>query len=156
SVRGHFAENRITVLDGKGGVLPRHLNKHVNYGSCCAPSPNAESAQSLALPTGMAVSADGKHLFVAAMGSSKVGVFDTTALENDTFQPGASAQIAVSGGGPTGLVLDEHGKHLFVMTRFDNSISIVDTQTRAEIGHVPMFDPEPASVAHGRRFLYDA
>lgn len=156
SVRGHFAENRITVLGANGAVQPRHLNKHVNYSTCCAPTPNAESALSLALPTGMAVSQDGKKLFVAAMGSSKVGVYSTAALENNTFQPSAADQIALSGGGPTGLVLDKQGKRLFVMTRFDNSISVVDTAARAEIGHVAMPNPEPPSLVQGRRFLYDA
>ena len=156
TVRGHFAENRITVLGAGGSVSPRHLNKHVDYDACCAPAPNAESALSLALPTGMAVSPDGKRLFVAAMGSSKVGVFATAALESDTFQPSASAQIQLSGGGPTGLALHPNGKRLFVMTRFDNSISVVDTTSGTEIEHVAMYNPEPASLVAGRRFLYDA
>jgi hypothetical protein len=43
-----------------------------------------------------------------------------------------------------------------VLTRFDNSISVVDTLSKQEIQHVPMFNPEPASVTTGRRFLYDA
>jgi hypothetical protein len=33
---------------------------------------------------------------------------------------------------------------------------VVDTATRTEIQHVKLFDPEPASVVGGRRFLYDA
>ena len=35
TVQGHLAEYRITVLDGPN-VLPRHLNKHINYAVCCA------------------------------------------------------------------------------------------------------------------------
>ena len=62
---------------------------------------------SLATPLGMAVTSDGATLYVAAFGSSKVGVFDTAELENDTFTPSAAAHIAVTGGGPSGLVLDE-------------------------------------------------
>ena len=62
----------------------------------------------------------------------------------------------MTGGGPTGLVLDENRRQLFVLTRFDNSISIIDTQTRSEVAHVSMFNPEPPSVVQGRRFLYDA
>ena len=50
----------------------------------------------------MAVTGDGATLYVAALGSSKVGVFDTAQLENDTFVPSAASQIPVSGGGPTG------------------------------------------------------
>ena len=38
----------------------------------------------------MAVSSDGATLYVAAFGSSEVGVYDTHALENDTFVPDAA------------------------------------------------------------------
>ncbi|APR80962.1 Hypothetical protein A7982_06309 [Minicystis rosea] len=156
SVRGRFAENRITVLGPSGNVAPRHLNKHINTASCCAPIPNAENAKSLALPTGMAVSGDGKTLYVAALGSSKVGIYATAQLENDSFVPSTANQVTLTGGGPTGLVLDEQRNRLYVMTRFDDGISIVDTKQRAEVGHVKMWSPEPPSVTKGRRFLYDA
>ncbi len=156
TLRGHLHESRITVLTPGGGVAPRHLNKHVNYSSCCAPAPNAENAKSLALPQGMAVSGNGATLYVAALGSDKVGVFSTSQLENNTFVPNAANHIGVSGGGPTGLVLDEERKQLYVMTRFDDGVSIIDTTAKAEVGHVKMHNPEPPSVVTGRRFLYDA
>jgi len=155
TVRGHFAESRITVV-ANGQASPRHLNKHINYGACCAPVPNAENAKSLASPEGMAVTKDGTKLYVAAFMSSKVGVFDTAALENDSFVPSTANQIAVTGGGPSGPVLDEHRKRLYVLTRFDDSISIIDTQNRTEVGHVAMHNPEPPSVLAGRRVFYDA
>lgn len=155
TVRGHLHESRITVLSA-GGVAPRHLNKHIDYSTCCLPAPNAESETSLAFPQGMAITADGSTLFVAALGSNKIGVFATAALENDSFVPSQANQIEVSGGGPTGIVLDGPQRRLYVLTRFDNAISIVDTAARAEIGHVSMHNPEPPSVLEGRRFLYDA
>src|SRR5262249_37864965 len=124
-VQGHLAESRITVIDpAPSTVAPRHLNKHIDYSQCCAPIPNDENARSLAFPTGMEVTSDGATLYVAALGSSKVGVYDTTELENDSFVPSTADQIALTGGGPTGLVLDEAAGRLYVMTRFDNSISI--------------------------------
>jgi len=156
SLRGHLHESRITILTPGGGIVARHLNKHINFSSCCAPIPNAENARSLALPQGMAVTGNGATLYVAALGSDKVGVFSTAQLENDTFVPSAASHIHVSGGGPTGLVLDEPRKQLYVMTRFDNAISIIDTTTQAETVHVTMHNPEPASIVVGRRFLYDA
>ena len=156
SLRGHLHESRITVLAPGGGVAARHLNKHIDYGTCCAPIPNAENARSLALPQGMAVTGNGATLYVAALGSDKVGVFSTAQLENDTFVPSTASQIHVSGGGPTGLVLDEGRGQLFVLTRFDNAISIINTTTRTETVHVKMHNPEPESVVKGRRFLYDA
>lgn len=152
SVRGHLAESRITVLD-PSGVHPRHLNKHLDYTRDGTP---AEAAASLAFPMGMAVSKDGAALYVAAFGSSKLGVYDTSELEDDTFVPSASEQIELTGGGPSGLVLDEKNDAIYVLTRFDNSISVIDTKTRAEVAHLAMYNPEPASVVKGRRFLYDA
>jgi DNA-binding beta-propeller fold protein YncE len=156
SVRGHLHESRITVLTPGGGVAPRHLNKHIDFSSCCDPIPNAENEKSLAQPLGMAVTSDGSELYVAALGSSKVGVYSTAALETDTFVPSTANQIPVTGGGPTGLVLDEAKNRLYVLTRFDNSISIIHTTTKAEIAHIAMHNPEPESIVDGRRFLYDA
>jgi DNA-binding beta-propeller fold protein YncE len=162
SLRGHLHESRITVLSpggaggGTPGVAPRHLNKHIDYNNCCAPTPNAENDRSLAFPQGMAVTGNGATLYVAALGSDKVGIFSTAQLETDTFVPSTANQIPVSGGGPTGLVLDEDRKQLYVMTRFDNGISILDTRTGAETAHLQMHSPEPPSIVTGRRFLYDA
>jgi DNA-binding beta-propeller fold protein YncE len=155
SIQGHLHESRITVLDG-GSALPRHLNKHIDFDACCAPAPNPENEKSLAMPQEMAVTSDGATLYVAALGSDKIGVFSTAELENDTFVPSAADHIEVTGGGPTGLVLDEARGRMYVLTRFDNAISIVDLSAQAEIGHVAMFNPEPPSVVDGRRFLYDA
>ncbi len=153
TVRGHLHEARITVIDGTN-VLPRHLNKHIDYD--VVPSPEGTIDKSLATPLGMAVSSDGQTLYVAAFGSSKVGVFSTSELDADTFVPDPANHVVVSGGGPSGLVLDEARDRLYVFTRFDNSISIVDTNTLDEIGHVPVYNPEPIEVVTGRPLLYDA
>jgi hypothetical protein len=155
TVRGHHNENRITVLS-PGSVLPRHLNKHIDFSTCCASIPNAEGVKSLALPMQMAVSSNGNALYVAAMGSSKVGMFSTQQLEADTFVPNANHQVPLSGGGPTGLLLDESRNVLYVLTRFDNGISTVSTDTRTETAHVRMFSPESNVIMSGRRFLYNA
>ena len=155
SLRGHIHESRITVLSS-AGVAPRHLNKHIDYGTCCAPIPTPENEKSLAQPLGMAVSSNGSTLYVAAFGSSKIGVYSTAALEADTFVPSTANQILLSGGGPTGMVLDEARGRMYVLTRFDNAISIVNTATRQEVAHLPLYNPEPANVVAGRSFLYDA
>lgn len=156
TVRGNHNLNRITILGPTGSVTARHINKHIDFSTCCAALPNAEASKSLAIPIGMAVSSDGSTLYVAAMGSGKVGVYDTAALESDTFVPSVSHQIPVSGGGPTGLVLDEAHQRLYVLTRFDNGIAVVNTVTQQEVQKVWMFNPEPTDVTDGRRFLYDA
>jgi YVTN family beta-propeller protein len=153
TVRGHLHEARITVLDG-ANVLPRHLNKHLDYN--VIPTLAVDKAKSFATPTAMAVTANGQTLYVGAFGSSQVGVFSTAQLEADTFVPTATNHIAVSGGGPSGLVLDEAHGRLYVFTRFDDAISVINTGTSAEIAHLPVYNPEPASVKNGRPVLYDA
>jgi hypothetical protein len=155
TVQGHLAESRVTILDG-ASVVPRHLNKHIDYS--VLPAPSGTANHSLATPVEMAVSSDGLKLYVAAFGSSKVGVFDTATLENDSFDPTLqSAQyLPVTGGGPGGLVLDEARNRLYVLTRFDNSVSVIDLAESAEMAHVALFNPEPAAVVTGRPFLYDA
>jgi hypothetical protein len=165
SVVAHLSEADITVLDpSAGSVTPHHLNPHIDY--CTVPSPAGTSAASLATPMGMAVTANGQTLYVAAFGSSdptrpgtgKVGVFNTAALEAGTFTPSAASHIVLSGGGASGLVLNEAHHRLYVLTRFDDALSVVDITSSpgTEVQHLPIFNPEPASVVAGRPFLYDA
>lgn len=159
TVQGRLAETRISVISGST-VTSRHLNKHIDY-DILANDPGFDPAvknHSLSTPLEMVVSRDGRKLYVAAFGSSKVGVFDTAALEANTFDPAtASANyINVSGGGPTGLALDEHRNRLYVLTRFDNSVKVINLATKAEVATLPLFNPEPAKVVNGRPLLYDA
>ena len=113
TVQGHLAESRITVLSA-GGVVPRHLNKHIDYSQL--PAPAGVKDHSLSTPVEMAVSPDGGTLYVAAFGSAKIGVFSTAALENDTFDPvtDSANYISLTGGGPSGLVLDSARNRLYV------------------------------------------
>ncbi|HEV7733904.1 MAG TPA: hypothetical protein VGR62_17170 [Candidatus Binatia bacterium] len=155
TVQGHLAESRITVVSS-AGVDPRHLNKHIDYD--VLPAPAGVKDHSLATPVQMVVTPDGNTLYVAAFGSAKIGVFNTTALEDDTFDPttGSAGYISLSGGGPTGITLDPARPTLYVLTRFDNTVSVVDLGTRTETQRTPLHNPEPASIVAGRKFLYDA
>ncbi len=88
TVQGHLAETRITVISGST-VTPRHLNKHLDYTKLAGESgfdPTARN-HSLSTPLDMAVTSNGQTLYVAAFGSSRIGVFSTAALEADTFNP---------------------------------------------------------------------
>jgi len=153
TVQGNLLQYRISVLDG-GGVTARHLNKHINYG--VLPAPAGVKDHSLATPLDMAVTANGQTLYVAAFGSSKIGVFSTAQLEDNTFTPSSASHISVNGGGPAGLVLDEDNDRLYALTRFDNGIAVIDTDTNTEVSHLSLHNPEPAAIINGRRFLYDA
>jgi DNA-binding beta-propeller fold protein YncE len=155
TVQGHLHEARVTVVDfGASSVTPRHLNKHIDYS--VRPAPPGVAVNSLAIPNGLAVSSDGTTLYVAAKGSGKVGIFDTTALENDSFVPSASDHVSISGGGPSGVVLDETHNRLYVLARFANEVAVVDLVSETEVASHSLHNPEPASVVAGRPFLYDA
>ncbi|MEE8058750.1 MAG: dockerin type I domain-containing protein [Pseudomonadales bacterium] len=153
ALTGNIHRARITVIDSLGTVAPRHINKHIDYS--IIPSSTATRDASLATPMGMVIAADGS-LYVTAFGSSKVGIFNTAQLDNDSFTPAVANHIDVTGGGPSGLVLDSVNNRLYVMTRFDNGISIIDRTLAAEIDHITLHNPEPAAIVDGRALLYDA
>jgi YVTN family beta-propeller protein len=159
TVQGNLAQMRVTVISGSS-VTPRHLNKHIDY-TKLANEPGFDPTiknHSLSTPLGMAVSSDGARLYIAAFGSSKIGVLNTAALENNSFDPrtASAGYINVSGGGPSGVVLDEPRNRLYVMTRFDNAVKSINLTTRAQVASIALPNPEPASVVQGRPLLYDA
>jgi DNA-binding beta-propeller fold protein YncE len=154
SVRGHITDSRVTVIDpASGAVSPVDLNPHVDFNG---PGGDAEKALSVAFPLDVVVSADGATLYTVAQGSSKLAVYKTADLDAGAVTPSASNYVTLSGGGPTGLAVDAKGKTAYVLNRFDDSISIVDLKGMSEVGKVALFDPEPASVTAGRKYLYDA
>ncbi len=153
TVRGHFIENRITVIDGPT-VTPRHLNPHFNYD--VFPGTAEERDASLATPTQMAIQSDGSTLYLAAFGSARIAVLNVEQLEQGIYTPDPTRLIEVSGGGPSGVILDEALNRLYVLTRFDNGVSVINLNTRQEAQHLLMHNPEPDSVVQGRPFLYDA
>jgi len=158
-LRGHIAESRITVIRG-GVATPVHLNPHILYDGHpgLTPGPDAQVEQSLAFPTDLAFSSDGATLYVAAFGSSKVGILDAAALEAGATTP---RDLVLVGQGPSGLALDESRDRLYVMNRLDHTISVVtrvsDPVWRVVGDTIALpYSPEPARIRTGRRFLYDA
>ncbi|MDQ3746682.1 MAG: beta-propeller fold lactonase family protein, partial [Acidobacteriota bacterium] len=149
-LRGVFQGSFVSVLDAPAGTTPtvasiHNLNPHVDFGNPAGT--DAERALSLARPADIVRQSDGT-VYVAATGSARVGVLDSTGA--------VQSRIAV-GQGPTGLALDEARSHLYVLNRFDETISVVDTASKSQLSQVAVgFNPEPASVRDGRHFLYDA
>jgi 6-phosphogluconolactonase (cycloisomerase 2 family) len=159
TVQGHLAEMRVTIINGST-VTPRHLNKHIDYTKLAGSAGFDATAKqsSLSTPVDMAVTKDGNTLFIAAFGSSKIGVFSTAQLRDNSFDPRTASAgfISVSGGGPSGLALDEARGKLYVLTRFDNAVKVVDLASKTETSAQTLPNPEPASVVAGRPMLYDA
>ncbi|PLW84424.1 hypothetical protein CWI75_00170 [Kineobactrum sediminis] len=156
TVRGHIAENRISVLLGDA-VIGNHLNPHVDFslpeGAAIA---SADKAKSLAQPQDMVVSANGDTLYVAAFGSNRIAATATAALEAGQYDPAATVHIPVPGGGPSGLVLSADGDTLYTVSRYANSVSAIDLVNGETRITRTLFNPEPAALQRGRRLLYDA
>lgn len=156
TVRGHIAENRISVLRGDQLRINR-LNPHVEFSLPEGEGiPQAMKAMSLAQPMDMAVSADGQWLYVAAFGSNRIAVIPTTGLEAGRYDPREARHLRVPGGGPTGVMLSPDGKTLYTISRYDNALSAIDLETQTVIATRNMYSPESVQIRRGRRVLYDA
>lgn len=160
NLKGRFLTNRVTLIGsgGAGPVTPMHLNGHINY--VVSPGPQSERDLSLAEPTDIVVNAAGGKAYVAATGSSRVGVLDLAGnVTNRITTAGAPSPPGIAPGeprGPMGLAFDVARHQLFALNRFTNSIAILDTDTETKVGEVALrFDPTPAEVRDGRPFLYD-
>ncbi len=155
NLRGRFLQNRITRI-GPGGVVPSaawHLNTHITYDTI--PGPDFEKDLSLSQPIDLAVNSAETRLYVAALGSDKVGVVEPSSGIVLNRIP-SSLSPPPRRGGPTGLALDEAHGQLYVLNRFANSVAIIDVTTESNVGEVFLrFDPSPSEVIDGRRFLYD-
>jgi DNA-binding beta-propeller fold protein YncE len=155
SVAGNIVTSQISIIDpATGAITADNLNPHLTHAVPPAIVGSGDPTLSRAFPQDLTFSADGKHVYVVAQGSAKLAIYDTAALEAGSATPTQDNQVTLSAGGPTGVVT--HGKHAFVLTRFDDGISVVDLEKNAEVSHTTMFNPEPAGVTTGRKFLYDA
>jgi DNA-binding beta-propeller fold protein YncE len=137
NLSGQFVKNRITTIDPASGIVtPRHLNDHIDYDDPTGSA--AERALSLSTPLGMAISSDGSAVYVAAMGSRKVGVCDAAGV--------LQRRIPV-GEGPTGVALDEARARLYVVNRFSSSLSVVDLANDSSFEVSLGCDPSTTDVA---------
>ncbi|NNE43892.1 MAG: beta-propeller fold lactonase family protein, partial [Gemmatimonadetes bacterium] len=141
---GEFAQNRVTIITPGGTVTPVHLNTHINY-AVPAGDPT-ERSLSLGIPLDLAINAAGTEIFVAAMGSEKVGVLDAA---------GSVTRRIDVGRGPTGLALDEPRNTLYVANRFESSLSVVDLTDDSSVTLALGFDPSDQTIIDGRDFLYN-
>ena len=166
TVQGRLHEMRVSVLD-QSQVKPVRLNPHIDYG--IRPAPAGTAASSLSIPTDMVVSANGQTVYVAAFGSSRIGVLDAQTLESggapdpSRYLPLTCFGKDLAGGPsikvsclPSGLALDEPRGRLYVLNRFNNSVSVIDLATKSEKTKLLMATRENADVVRGRPFLYDA
>ena len=92
-------------------------------------------------PAGLAVSPDGRRLFIALDDRDEVAEADIAARK--------VLRRAKVAGGPYGLALDAAGKNLFVTCRHGNRLAVLDADSLAETGSLPV-GTGPAAVAFCR------
>jgi amicyanin len=124
---GNFADNTVSVLDTAAGKI-------------VATIPVAQG------PHGMAISSDGRTVFVAGDGSSSLSVIDTAADRVvKTIEVGKS---------PNGLALTPDGKLLLVTVYGEDRIAFLDATTQAAVGAVAVAKPHTVSISPDGKLAY--
>jgi YVTN family beta-propeller protein len=124
---GDFADSTVSAVDTEAGKI-------------VATIPVAAG------PHGMAITADGRTVFVSGDGSSSVSVIDTA---TDTV-----AKTIEVGKTPNGVTLTPDGRLLLVTVYGDNKIVFVDTATQSVVGEAAIAKPHTISIAPGGKLAY--
>jgi DNA-binding beta-propeller fold protein YncE len=160
ALNGHIVNHQITSVDpttGQATILD--LNPKIDYAQL--PNPSAV-ASALAMPTAVVFEPTGRYLYIAAFGTDRVGVMDTTNgtiknfIEIDPQATGAAVNPATKRG-PRGLAMNNSANLLYVLNRISNTISIVNLSSNTVSAEIASgsFDPTPVVIRNGRGFLYD-
>lgn len=101
-------------------------------------TPEHATAGAYKTPLNLAVSPDGRELYVACEASHTVGVVDVASRK-------VVAEIPV-GRQPTEIAFHPDGRRAYVTNRLDDTLSVIDTRTRSAVATVAVGD-EPHGVA---------
>ncbi|MEO6596848.1 MAG: beta-propeller fold lactonase family protein, partial [Planctomycetota bacterium] len=160
NLRGHAIDSRLTrITTGVSPVVtPYDLNSGINYGTL----PNAAAlSTALSEPFGVAIDAAAGFVYVAAHGTDRIGVLDLSGNVQAHIEIGTTPGATVNTRqkrGPRALALHPTQSRLYVLNRLSDTLSVVDTVSRTVLREQPIatWDPMPATMREGRKFLYDA
>lgn len=113
--------------------------------------PGAQIALEYKTPTNLALSPDGKHLYVACEGSDSLMVVDTGTRT-------VTAEIKVQNQ-PHGVCLSSGGDRVYVSNRGSDTVSVIEhgAQDYRVVAHIPVGDePHGLVTGPGGRMLYVA
>ena len=160
NLRAHAIVSRLTRITTGAAptVTPFDLNAGIDYATL--PNP-AALATALAEPYGVAIDAAAGRVYVAAQGTDRVGVLDLAGNVLARIEVGVTPGATVNTRqkrGPRALALLPAAARLYVLDKLSASIGVIDTAANALLGEVALgsYDPTPAFVRDGRKFLYDA
>ncbi|MFI5382517.1 MAG: YncE family protein, partial [Tepidisphaerales bacterium] len=107
------------------------------------------AAQRYPSPVEVAVSQNGKRLFIVCEGTDEVVVYDTSSHA-------VARRIAV-GRAPKDLTLSPDGKRLYVANSWSDTVSEIDAQSLEVVRNLATgFEPNAAMVDRAQRYLYVA
>jgi DNA-binding beta-propeller fold protein YncE len=160
ALNGHIVNHQITSVNPTTGQSTIwDLNPQINYSQ---PSDPNGIATALAMPTAIVSGPTGAYLYIAAFGTDRVGIFNTSSgtvtkfIEIDPQALGGAVNPA-SKRGPRGLALNSTANVLYVLNRISNTISIINLSNDTVTSEIATgsFDPTPVAIRNGRGFLYD-
>jgi YVTN family beta-propeller protein len=88
--------------------------------------------------TGVAVTPDGKHVYVANQGGNSVSVIDTAI--------NTVVKTVLVGTSPSGVAVTPDGKHVYVANQGSNGVSVIDTASNTVVATVPVAGPSAISI----------
>ncbi len=155
-LKGRFVRVKMATGSTAAPAAPTVLdiNPHLDYSDTqiaqqASPATFSQGLadQSIGDPRAIKWNAQGTRGYLAGMGSNNVVVIDGSG--NRVGSP-----IKV-GEGPTGLSLDAARGKAYVLNRFSSTVSVINTRNNRVQSTVSLFDPTPAYIKDGRKFLYN-
>ena len=141
---GNSPAGVVTSPDGKRMYVANTGSNTVSVvntasGQLIDTNPNVAGTQSISAgssPSALAISADGKRLYVANTGSNSVSVIDTTTNQRIDASPDNIFSMDIGAGwSPSALAIS--GTRLYVANRGSNTVSVIDTTTNQRIDANP-------------------
>lgn len=88
--------------------------------------------------TGVAVTPDGKYVYLSNQGSNSVAVVDTAS--------NTVVNTVLVGTSPSGVAVTPDGKHVYVANQGSNSVSVIKTASNTVVTTVPVAGPSAISI----------